>query len=161
MNLLFLSSLQLLVNPVGSLAGAIFLAVGMTVVWTPRETTRLSSGQVSNARQLLGIRPSARITPVGLREMDGFLDDSMQFKFIAYVESMDQIFAKYSMPPSGFEACGTCNLGHYENLEWWDVKGQDLVGASNYYPKPGQVVSIGIVPGPVGAFTVYADWSTF
>lgn len=138
----------------------LFAVAVFSVIFMPRETTSLSSAQVSHVRQLVGVQPNARITPVGLREIPGFLDDSMQFKFVAYVDSMDQIFVHEYVPPSGFRACGTCGLMQSDSPVWWDVTGKQFVGAS-FEPKPGEHVTIGIVPAPRGAFTVYAKWSEF
>ena len=147
----------LIYKPYEYLAGLFVMAV-FSVIFMPRETTSLSSAQVSSARQLVHVQPNARITPIGLREIPGFLDDSMQFKFVAYVDSIDQIFVHEYFPPSEFSQCGTCGLREFDSPEWWDVTGKQFVGAS-FGPISSEVVTIGIEPAPRGGFTVYAEWS--
>ena len=147
----------LIYKPYEYLAGLFVMAV-FSVIFMPRETTSLSSAQVSSARQLVNVQPNARITPIGLRKIPGFLDDSMQFKFVAYVDSIDQIFLHEYVPPSRFGECGTCGLMESESPEWWDIKGKQFVGAS-FWSKPGEHLTIGIVPAPRGGFTVYAKWN--
>lgn len=136
---------------------AIFLGAMWMASTAPKETTNLSNSQLLRIRRLMFIKPSARITPVGLHEQKDFFGDrDIQFKFIAHVDSINHIFKDEHVPFRGFKQCGFCNLDYaFSKPDWWNISENKFTGTRSLSPAPGKSMSIGIMPEGPDSFVVY------
>ena len=117
--------LNTLLAPFAMFLGAIWMAST-----APNETTNLSNSQLLRVRRLMFIKPSARITPVGLHEQKDFFGDrDIQFKFIAHVDSINHIFKDKYVPFSALKECGYCNLDYaFSKPDWWNISKKKIYG---------------------------------
>lgn len=119
------------------------------------ETTTPNPEQVNRCIAKMRLNPSIKMTPLGFKFDQSFLDNGIWFKFKTDTTDLSQVFDTTKVDVTKFKKDFDL-LYPMKGSKWWDIKNKSFLGGQIALPN-GRFMNIGIETLDDG-YMIYIMW---